>query len=157
MKRHVELLVLCAVLLIPHAAAAQTPRDSVLAVIDAFTAAMTARDTAALSATQLSDGISYALEPQGDSVARHRSEFGAFVRYLATTSDTLVERIRDPEVRVHGAVATVWAPYDFHVNGRRTHCGIDAVTLVRTSSGWKIALWAYTVEPNGCTPEPPDQ
>lgn len=151
------LLFLCVALLIPRAAAAQTARDSVLAVINAFTAAMTARDTAALLATQLSDGISYALEPQGDSVVRHRSEFGSFVRYLASTSDTLVERIRDPEVRIHGAVATVWAPYDFHVNSKRTHCGIDAVTLVRTTSGWKIALWAYTVEPDGCSPEPPDQ
>ena len=48
----------------------------------------------------------------------------------------------------------VWAPYDFHVNGAFSHCGVDVFSLVRTAEGWRIAAVAYTVEREGCAPSP---
>ena len=46
------------------------------------------------------------------------------------------------------------APYDFHRDGEFSHCGVDAFTLVRTESGWKISGGVYTVETEGCAPSP---
>ena len=54
---------------------------------------------------------------------------------------------------VHGLIATVWAPYDFWIDGKLSHCGIDAFDLIKTEDGWKIAGGVYTVESN-CAPSP---
>jgi hypothetical protein len=60
----------------------------------------------------------------------------------------------DPLVLVHGRIAVVWAPYDFHINGEFSHCGVDAFTLIKTENGWQIAGAAYTIEPKGCAASP---
>lgn len=65
------------------------------------------------------------------------------------------ERMWSPEVRIDGNLATLWAPYDFHLGNAFSHCGIDALQLVRTDSQWKIATIAYTVHREGCDDIPP--
>jgi len=47
---------------------------------------------------------------------------------------------------VHEGIAVVWTPYEFHVNGEFSHCGVDAFSLVRIDGQWKIAGIVYTVE-----------
>ena len=136
------------------AQASRASQDSVVAVVNEFFRAMTARDTAAMRRVQLADGIQYAVRYRPDSVVVSRGEFEGFVRQLATMRDTLVERMWQPTVLVHGAIAIVWAPYDIHRNRQFMHCGVDAFTLVRGSSGWKIATVTYTAEPTGCAPSP---
>ena len=54
------------------------------------------------------------------------------------------ERIWNPEVRVNGLIATVWAPYDFWIDGKFSHCGVDQFDLIKTEEGWKIAGGVYT-------------
>ena len=41
-------------------------------------------------------------------------------------------------------IATVWAPYTFYLNGKKSHCGIEAYTLYRLESGWKIVSFSDT-------------
>jgi hypothetical protein len=66
------------------------------------------------------------------------------------------ERAFNPEVRIRGTLATVWAEYDFHFGQRPSHCGVDAVQLLKTPAGWKIVSIADTYEATGCSPrEPP--
>lgn len=69
-------------------------------------------------------------------------------------ADVMVERMWDPTVQVHGAIATLWAPYDFYVNHTFSHCGVNAVQLIRSAEGWRVANWIWTVEPEGCAPSP---
>jgi hypothetical protein len=52
----------------------------------------------------------------------------------------------DPLVMVHEGIAVVWTPYEFQVNGKFSHCGVDAFSLVRIDGRWKIAGIVYTVE-----------
>ena len=47
-------------------------------------------------------------------------------------------------------LATVWAEYDFHFGQTPSHCGVDAVQLLKTPAGWKIVSIADTYEPTGC-------
>ncbi len=65
---------------------------------------------------------------------------------IAASKDALRETIRDPKILVHGGIASVWAPYDFYRNGKRTHGGIDSFSLVRTAGGWKISGLVYSVD-----------
>ena len=78
----------------------------------------------------------------------------SFVRSLAEGRERLLERFWAPVVHVHGPLAEVWAPYDFHVDGRFSHCGVDSFSLVRTAAGWQIAGIVYTVETTGCAASP---
>ena len=56
----------------------------------------------------------------------------------------------DPEVRIDGGLATVWAEYTFRVNDTISHCGVDAFQLVRTGDGWKILFVSDTRRTTGC-------
>ena len=60
------------------------------------------------------------------------------------------ERIWNATVLVHGPIAVVWAPYDFHLKGDFTHCGYDSISLLKTSAGWKITYISDTRETEGC-------
>ncbi len=72
------------------------------------------------------------------------------INSIAAVTVPMVERIWDPEVRVDGEVAIVWAPYDFYINDSFSHCGHDGFQLVRTDRGWKLVSLIHTVE------QPPD-
>ena len=135
-------------------ATAQSARDSVVATVNQFFRAMTAHDSAALAILQMPDGVHFAARVQGDSVAISRGTTEAFAGRIGAMKDALVERMWEPTVLVHGPLAVVWAPYDFHRNGTFTHCGIDAFTLLRSPTGWKVATVSYTAEPTGCKPSP---
>ena len=118
-------------------------RDAVLKVVQAFFDTMTAKDV---------DGAREILVPQGRF---HAMRVGAeprslsneeYLAQLQASKQTMRERIWNPEVRVHGPIATMWAPYDFWIDGKFSHCGIDAFDLIKTEKGWKIAGGTYTIE-----------
>ncbi len=67
-----------------------------------------------------------------------------------------IERAWAPEVRIDGTLATVWAAYDFHFGAVPSHCGTDAIQLLKTGDGWRIVSLADTYRTSGCpTREPP--
>src|SRR5687768_13020650 len=115
--------------------AAQTAKDSVVATVNEFFRAMTARDTTATRRVEMADGITYAVRMRGDSLVITRGTNDGYIQQLAAMRDTYVERMWEPTVLVHGPIAVVWAPYDLHRSGKFVHCGVDAFTLIRTSSG----------------------
>ncbi|MCC6770214.1 MAG: hypothetical protein IT360_03290 [Gemmatimonadaceae bacterium] len=67
----------------------------------------------------------------------------------------VTERGWRPEVRVSGAVAVVWYPYDLYLDGKWSHCGADVFTLVRHEGRWRIATMAWSAEqPPACAKHP---
>jgi hypothetical protein len=77
-----------------------------------------------------------------------------FVQRVGSSKDAWLERMWKPTVLMHGGIAVVWAEYDFHLNGKLNHCGVDSVNLLKTPNGWKISGIAYTSETSGCAPSP---
>lgn len=135
--------------------AAQSARDSVKATVQEFFRSMTARDSAAARRVLLEEDGSYwavAQSPKGFFAERRTN--AAYLANLGKPGPTLLERGWDPTILVHGSIATLWTPYDFHVDGKFSHCGVDAFTLVRSDTGWKIATVVYTIERDGCAPSP---
>jgi hypothetical protein len=65
-----------------------------------------------------------------------------------------IERAWEPQVRISGTLATVWADYDFHFGSTFSHCGVDAVQLLKTAAGWKIVSIADTYVKDGCPSRP---
>lgn len=122
----------------------------ITAVEHAFLA-MAVKDSAAARAVMLPDGLFFSVGEDGTIRTQTHQEF--FEGLAVATSD-LLERMWNPEVFIHGRIALLWAPYDFHRNGEFRHCGVDAFSLIKTQQGWKIAGTIYTVERTGC-PESP--
>jgi hypothetical protein len=133
---------------------AQSSRDSVVATVNEFFGAMTAHDSVTLARVQVPGGVHFAARVLGDSVAISRGTVEEFARRIGSMKDTYIERMWEPTVLVHGPLAVVWAPYDIHRNRQFVHCGIDAFTLLRSPTGWKVATVSYTAEPTGCKPSP---
>jgi hypothetical protein len=77
-----------------------------------------------------------------------------FLKGIEGSQAKLLERIWEPKVMVRGRLASVWAEYDFHSDGKFGHCGIDSFSMVKTADGWKIDSIAWTSETEGCRPSP---
>lgn len=142
---------------LPRVTAAQgSDREAILATVQKVFDAMRTRDTALLSqafdstarlvgvSTRGTPGVSLTMPSQfGGSIAR------------APAGDVWNERIYDPEVRIDGNVAQVWAYYTFHRNTSFSHCGVDAFMLVKVGSTWKITQLADSRRTEGCTHQTP--
>ncbi len=60
------------------------------------------------------------------------------------------ERAFNPVIKIEGTLAHVWAEYDFHFGPTFSHCGIDAVQLLRLNERWLIVSIADTYQKTGC-------
>ena len=70
------------------------------------------------------------------------------LRMNPKTSEQFRERYWDAKVITDGYIASVWAPYDFYLNGSFSHCGVDLFYLVKTNNKWEIAHFGYTRHKN---------
>jgi len=138
---------------IASAQSSSTEKDAVLKTVQAFFDTMSARNV---------EGARAILQPQGRFHAMRIRDGKPDVRAfsneeyfadLQASKQKMRERTWNPEVSVHGLIATFRAPYDFWIDGKLSHCGIDAFDLIKTEDGWKIAGGVYTVETN-CAPSP---
>ncbi|MBV6520676.1 MAG: hypothetical protein MNPFHGCM_00794 [Gemmatimonadaceae bacterium] len=146
----------CAVLLTllaPAIGAQETERTQVLATVQKIFDAMRTRDTALLmQAFDTSARLVGVTVRGGSSTVSLTSpaEFGAAVM-RAPAGDVWHERMYEPEVRIDGTIAQVWTYYTFHRNGAFSHCGVDAVMLVKVGTAWKITQLADSRRSEGCT------
>ena len=102
------------------------------------------RDKAAMMA-QLPPGGSATLMRNGKPV---QMTFEVLTDRLSQPGkETHEERIHDAMVQVDGDVGTVWAPFEFLVDGKIDHCGRDIANVVRVDGRWLIAA----IEDNGRT------
>jgi hypothetical protein len=63
-----------------------------------------------------------------------------FYRSIATIPSTIVfeERILDYSIQIDVAMAHVWTPYEFYLNGKLIQKGVNAFTLFKDNGLWKI-------------------
>jgi len=128
---------------------------AVLMAVQQFFETMTANDEAGARAVLDPEGdfVSVRWDAGGNPVVR-RSSNEDYLASLSTEPTSYLERSWASQVLIHGPIAVVWTPYDFHVDGAFSHCGVDAFQLLRTEAGWIITDGTYTVERTGC-PESP--
>ena len=124
---------------------------AIVAVMDAYMHEISANDLAAMDARQTSEGMTYrfaAREDGGwDVVPRPNSYWVAPER---ADDHAYRERYWSPTVMIRGAMALVWAPYEFQIDGETTHCGVDVFSFAKIDGVWKVSNSMWTVEPNAC-------
>ncbi|HEY2017097.1 MAG TPA: hypothetical protein VGH38_26510 [Bryobacteraceae bacterium] len=125
----------------------QTP----LAIVQRLFAAMATHDAAAARELFVPEAQLFSVRADGTTAAMPHDRW---LDRWGASKDTWLERIWNPKPLEHSPIAVVWAEYDFHLNGKFSHCGIDSFSLLKTATGWKIAYISDTRETTGCTPSP---
>ena len=124
-------------------------RDSIMAPIKSLFDGMRTRDTAMMRAA-FAPGTLLTQLPRPGQPVKFETVDGFLTSVVSgPPGPSFDEQIYDPEVRVDGALASVWTFYTFTA-GTYSHCGIDAFQLVRTTTGWKITALADTRRQQGC-------
>ena len=119
--------------------------DEILTVVNSLFQAMQARDSTRIQMTLHPDAQFTSVNLTGDAPAIRRVEGSAFATSVGQPGPAYIERMFDPVVEHAGDFANVWTYYDFHVADSLSHCGHDAIQLVRNANGaWRIVGITYT-------------
>lgn len=124
---------------------------AVLAAMDRYMHAISTSDLQAMAAMQMPDGMTFRARPteggRWEIVGRPNSYW---VDPARADGRTLRERYWSPTVLIRGSIAVVWAPYEFWIDGKTSHCGIDVFNFVKIDDEWRVANSMWTVEPEAC-------
>jgi ketosteroid isomerase-like protein len=136
----------------PSAAVRPTTEETaVLAAMDRYLAAISASDLDTMAAMQTPDGVNYralALPSGGMEILGRPNSY--WVDPARKDGHTYRERYWAPTVLVRGSIAIVWAPYEFWIDGKTSHCGIDVFNFINVGNAWHVANSMWTVEPDAC-------
>ena len=73
------------------------------------------------------------------------SQLDGFAKLLATSKDKLEERFRNIEIRQDGPLGLVTFNYDFVINDKVHHSGLEVWQVCKIDGQWKILSVAWTI------------
>lgn len=75
-----------------------------------------------------------------------------WLKSVGTKRDGVVldERLTAYDIKIDGEMAMAWTPYEFYVNDKFNHCGVDVFTMMKTDKGWKIVGIVDTRRKDNC-------
>lgn len=131
---------------------AQTAQAEVRAIVDQLFTGMKTGDSSLVAKSFTADATLQSVSVAADGkVKADKDGIGGFVKAVGTPhQERWDERVYDLKIQVDGPMATVWAPYKFYLGEKFSHCGVNAFTLIKTESGWKIAGITDTRRKEGC-------
>lgn len=130
-------------------------KQAVIDTVQTLFDAMAEKDGAKAAGIMLDEGVGVSLSWDEDGKAVvSRSENAGFAESIGQNTSEYLERMWDVKVMIDGPIASLWAPYDFFLDGEFHHCGIDAVQLLKVDGAWKIANFSWTTITEGCAPSP---
>lgn len=122
----------------------QAQNQEIQKVVESFFEAFHAKDTLKLQAlcdeTMILQSINE--NAKGTKLSHEKPE--AFFKSIASIPAELKfqEKILSYSIQVDGSMAHAWTPYEFYVNGKLSHKGVNAFTLFRKDNSgtweWKI-------------------
>ena len=119
--------------------------DSIEHVIKEMLVAISTNDIEKARNHVLEEGRVFRVRKDGMS-------FRSNTDFFKQTEDQLTdyyERMWDPIIMYRGGLAIAWTTYDFHLNGKFSHCGAESFTLTRIDNKWMVMDWAYTANESG--------
>lgn len=133
-------------------ASAQTPEDSVKAVINNLFAAMKTGDVELLKSTFADTAILQTITRNKEGKTAVKTDaVSTFVESISKLPKGAAdERIVFDVVKIDGPLAIAWTPYKFYFNEKFSHCGVNSFQLVRYNGNWKIQYLIDTRRRAGC-------
>lgn len=135
-------IVVMIVLLITANAEAQN--QEIQNVIETFFEAFHAKDTLRLKTICDETMMLQSISENAKGTRLTNEKLQAFFKSIASIPPEVKfqEKILNYSIQIDGSMAHVWTPYEFYVDGKLIHKGVNAVTLFRKdtpeTSEWKI-------------------
>jgi hypothetical protein len=158
-SQRVFCLALLSLLLAGNASAEKDDRTAVLMLMQQAFAAVGSGNPDDMRAIQLAEGNSLSFRQQaggqpGQLEMRLSSNEALVVDGIGDEHKYLERWTGNPTVMIRGPIAVVWGEYEFWIDGKFSHCGVDSADLVKVDGDWKIANWMWTVEKSDCPTDP---
>jgi len=80
-------------------------------------------------------------------------DFGKFLKNIASINletTKIEEKILSFSIKVDGNMANAWTPYEFYVNSKFSHCGVNSFQLFKDGENWKIIYIIDTRRKENC-------
>ncbi len=118
----------------------QAQESDVKAAIDTFFAGFHAKDTVKINSVISKEMVLHSVtEVPGGSRFSAESAANLAQSILSIPKDIQIEeRILSYDIKIDGAMAHAWTPYEFYVNGKLSHKGVNSFQLYKDTAGWKI-------------------
>jgi hypothetical protein len=120
--------------------AQEQQQAAVKSTIDLFFKSMHAKDTLGLKKVCSDKMIlqSIAETAKGSSFSDESTK--DFFNSIASIPNSfhIEERLLDYKIEIDGALAHAWTPYEFYINEKFSHKGVNSFTLYYENNAWKI-------------------
>lgn len=84
-------------------------------------------------------------------VSVHSEPVDSFISFIGKPhKDVYDERIHFSVIKIDGELAVAWTPYQFYLNDKFLHCGVNSFQLVKLNGSWKILYIVDTRRRVGC-------
>ena len=118
----------------------QAQNQEIQKVVDTFFEAFHAKDTLKLQALCEETMILQSISENAKGTKLSNEKPQVFFKSIASIPAELKfqEKILSYSIQVDGSMAHAWTPYEFYVNGKLSHKGVNAFTLFKKDNIWKI-------------------
>ena len=125
-------------------------------VLEEFRQDIIRKDGHALTKLMLNSNVFFhSIDDQDhvDSARKYNAQFDGvgpsaldgFATYLSTSKDKIEEKFHNVEIRQDGPLGLVTFNYDFVVNDKVTHGGLEVWQLCKIDGQWKILSVVWTI------------
>jgi hypothetical protein len=134
------------------ALAQQSATDAVKQTVNNMFTAMRKADSTLLRSAFAKGVVFHGVATQKDGTSKLvNQDPDGFIKMVGTPHKGIYdERIVFQDIKIDGDLATVWAPYKFYIDDKFSHCGVDVVTLMKTTADWKIIYLIDTRRKDNC-------
>ena len=130
-------------------------RALILETVQKFFDSIEFRDRQLLESILVPNSLNISARELDDGEAQFNvMSYDEVVTALTRPGRNAKERSWDETVLIQENIAVVWTPYDFHVDGVFSHCGIDSFQLIKQDGQWLISNSSWTLETENCPASP---
>ena len=107
--------------------------------IDVFFEGMHTADTLKIKSVS-KDLIMQSVSEKNGTIQLKSESVSEFYKSIASIPANLKieERLLDYKIQIDGAMAHAWTPYEFYINGKLSHKGVNSFQLFKDNGVWKI-------------------
>ena len=131
--------------------AAQNDEQAVKQTITNLFDGMRKSDSILLKSAFAPEAILQTIDSRTSEIKIRTDKVTAFVTGVTRPhKEVYDERITFDVVKIDGDLASVWTPYQFYVDDKFSHCGVNSFQLVRLGGEWKIQYLIDTRRKDAC-------
>ncbi len=149
MKKSILILLLTMTIQTYSQESEKKDEQQIIAVINKFFESLEKKDSLMMRQTTMDEAQiwrRYSDEKPARADFRYSKEFLPKMHSLPNVKEIAL----DFDINIHKGMASAWVPYEFYIDEKFSHCGVDIFTLFEMDGHWKIISVAYTVEMDHC-------